>query len=851
MRIIFKLFFIAIIMVSIGAKADTISGFNTATGEVITGLPQGISQSQINAAKQLTPSQQEAIKQQIQAGGGITPSIIKRAKSEIKANKSGNIENKTAISQNAAGKSAEQKTNINISSVYQRDLHIKSGALKVNENLKPFGYKLFQRRFIKPLPAQPVSNNYVIGPGDVIKVLLWGLVNAQYTMKVGQDGTILFPRIGPLSVAGMKYGRMKSFLTSQAKRITGTNVAITLGRLRQIQVFVLGEVKEPGPVNLTAMSTILDALMASGGPAGDGSVRDIELKRKGEIVSRLDLYNLLMKGDKANDLILHNGDIVFVPMAGSLVGVAGHVRRPAIYELKNKKTLAAAIKLAGGMLPSAWGKKIQVQRILNHNLQIVLDIEAKNKAKFDNFALKDGDLIKIFSVVPRVENSIKLEGNVLRPGSYEWKPKMRISDIIHSTGDLLPNTLMNYAMIKRLITTDNHYEYRSFSLRGLLINHQESDNLLLEPHDTIMVFNKWNVMPRKRVHISGAVNKPGKYIYLPNMRVSTLIKLAGGLKRYADLKDAELTRRIPKQNGMAISILDINLKKALRGLSSNNILLKNGDYLMVKNVSEWKKIAYVKIGGEVMFPGKYAIKNGEHLSSLISRAGGFTKEAYLPGALFTRQSVKKQQKKQIDRLVNKLQTELLTVSEANAASAATVGEAKIASIAVEQRRKFLQSLRKTKPTGRIVIRVSLPNRLKDTSSDIVLKGGDKLFIPKNPDTISVVGAVFNQETLLYSNNQKYKYYIDHTGGYTKQADKDSVFIIKADGEAVRASKSSHSFQWNKKLHRWENSSTAALSPGDTIVVPYRLAKSPWLRTTKDVAQILFDLAGTAKILTLF
>ncbi len=160
-------------------------------------------------------------------------------------------------------------------------------------------------------------------------------------------------------------------------------------------------------------------------------------------------------------------------------------------------------------------------------------------------------------------------------------------------------------------------------------------------------------------------------------------------------------------------------------------------------------------------------------------------------------------------------------------------------------------MRKVKPTGRIVIRVSPPTILKKTKFDIVLRGGDRLFIPKNPNTISVVGAVFNQETLLCNNNKNYNYYINHTGGYTKQADKDSVFIIKADGEAVRARASSYSFRWNKKLHRWENSSTKKLEPGDTIVVPYRLAKSPWLRTTRDVAQILFDLAGTAKILTLF
>ncbi len=844
--------FIMIIMLPV-AFAEPLGGSSASNvSSAITELPQGITPAAAAAAaKQLSPAQQEAIKQQIQSGGGLTPYVINQIKSKLKSGFPNQENAQTEKSQTVRNKSSERKKNININSVYQRNLHIKSGALRVNEKLRPFGYNLFERRFVKPLPAQPVSNDYVIGPGDEIEALLWGRINTQYTMKVAQDGRILFPQIGPLTVAGMKYGKMKAFLASQAKRITGTNVAITLGRLRQIQVFVLGEVRSPGPVNLTAMSTILDALMAAGGPNGIGSMRDIELKRKGKVISRLDLYNLLMKGDKANDLILHNGDIVFVPLSGPLVGVAGFVKRPAIYELKKKRTLGQLIKLAGGLLPTAWEKKIQVERIQNHNLQVVLDIPAQNRLKFNDFALKDGDIVKIFSVVPRVVNSVKLEGNVFRPGSYQWKPKMRVSDILHSTDDLLPDTLMDYAIIKRLIPADNHYEYRSFSLRGLLIDHKSEDNLLLKPYDTIMVFNKWSVMPKKTVQISGAVNNPGRYIYLPNMRVSDLVKLAGGLKRYANLEDAELTRRIPKQSGMVTSILDINLEKALEGVVSDNILLKDGDYLIVKNVAKWKRPAYVTIGGEVMYPGRYAIRDGEHLSSLIRRAGGFTKRAYLPGAVFTRESVKKLQKEYLNRLIDKLQTELLTVSEASAASATTAGEAKIASVAVEQRRRFLQALRKAKPTGRVVIRISYPNRLKGTASDIVLKNGDSLFIPKNPNTISVVGAVFNQETLLYKAHKDYQYYIDHTGGYTKQADTDSVFIIKADGEAVRANENSYSFRWNKKLHRWENSSVADLEPGDTVVVPYKLAKSPWLRTTKDIAQILFNLAGTAKILTLF
>ncbi len=618
MRIIFKLFFIAIIMVSIGAKADTISGFNTATSEVITGLPQSISQSQINAAKQLTPSQQEAIKQQIKSSGGITPSIIKKAQTEIKVNKNKSIGNKTLSPKMLRVNSTEQKKNANIRSVYQQNLHVRTGTLIAGENLKPFGYKLFQRRFLKPLPAQPVSSNYVIGPGDVIKVLLWGLVNAQYTMKVGQDGTILFPRIGPLSVAGMKYGRMKNFLTSQAKRIAGTNVAIMLGRLRQIQVFVLGAVRNPGPVNLTAMSTMLDALMAAGGPNGRGSVRNIELKRKGVLIRKLDLYNLLMKGDKNNDLILRSGDIVFVPLAGPLVGITGDVKRPAIYELKGKRRLKSVIALAGGLLPSSYKNKITLQRFIKHTVRKIFEGSINNKTFMSRY-IKDGDLISIKHVIPFPYNSVLVTGYTPYDGLYQYKNKMKLSYVL-KLDMFSKNSNMKFGLISRQFPPGSDPKYITF-VPGDILSGKE--DVLLNPTDKITLYKfgkpqsiDFNIV-KNAFLVSGTIKYPGVYAFRQGMKLSDVVNKKqmlidtnihfGVIKRQikAGTPPTYITF-IPNDIIQHKSDIQIDPGDSITFYPQN---FKSIDFNTIKD-------AFL-VSGTIKYPGVYAFRQGMKLSDVV------------------------------------------------------------------------------------------------------------------------------------------------------------------------------------------------------------------------------------------
>ncbi|HDD43742.1 MAG TPA: polysaccharide biosynthesis protein [Candidatus Desulfofervidus auxilii] len=718
---------------------------------------------------------------------------------------------------------------------------------EVSIDLKPFGYEIFKKIPPPSLYTFPIPSDYIVGPGDEVQVLLWGRINAQYTLTINNDGTILFPQIGPLTVAGMRYEEMRDFLIRQARRIIGTDAAITMGRLRSIQVFVLGEVKNPGVYTLSPMSTIMDALIIAGGPNNIGSLRKIKLKRNNKVICTLDVYDLLLKGDRSNDKHLRHGDVVFVPPVGPLVGVAGNVKRPAIYELKEKTNLATVLKLAGGILPTAYLQHIQVERLENNQKRIILDINAQDNKKLSSFYLQDGDLVKVFSIVKEDTNAIYLYGHVRYPGKYVYKPGMRIKDIIKSTKELLPDTFMDFALVKRLVPPDNHWEYRSFSLRGLLIENSKKDNIELKPYDTIIIYNKWEVMPKKVVTIGGAVNKPGQYEYLSNMKVSDLVKLAGGFKRYAYLEKAELTRIIPTKEGMKTKFIEINLKEALTGNPKYDIPLQEDDYLFIKTVPEWELIT-VKISGEIMFPGTYVVKKGERLSSLIKRAGGFTDKAYLRGAEFIRKRVQELQQRQLDEMLDRLERELITTSVAEIGSVLGPEEAKIKQAELEMKRRFIAKLRAAKAKGRLVINLAPLEKLKGTIYDIELEDGDKIYIPKNPGTIQVLGAVYTPTAFIYEKGKSLSYYIKKAGGYRRNADKKKVYILKVDGSAIRPGGFlKFGILWNPYKHRWEMGSSVLLEPGDTIVVPEKLERIAWMRNIKDITTILYHVAVTTGV----
>jgi protein involved in polysaccharide export with SLBB domain len=379
-------------------------------------------------------------------------------------------------------------------------------------SLEIFGHNLFSEApsTFAPIRAMPVSNGYIVGPGDEIKILMWGRLDERYSLEVDNEGVINFPKIGPLTVGGLTFEEVKDLIRRKAEAITGVNVNVSMGKLRTIQVFVLGEVKNPGVYTVSSLAAMTNALLASGGPTDLGSLRRVELKRQGKVISVIDLYDFLLKGDTSADTRLMPGDVVFLPQAGPMVSVSGNVKRPAIYELKDDLDLKTALDLAGGLTPWGYKQRIQIERASENQQQIIVDIPYAELIEKKPILLKDGDLIRVFPIIPDSMNSVYLFGNVLRPGQYEYKQGLRVSDILPNIETLDKDTYFGYALIKRYHFENMKAELIPFDLGRLLFSKDLSQDIALRPLDELYVFNQRTFEDRKFAIVEGEVRKPGR-----------------------------------------------------------------------------------------------------------------------------------------------------------------------------------------------------------------------------------------------------------------------------------------------------------------------------------------------------
>lgn len=627
----------------------------------------------------------------------------------------------------------------------------------VSTGIKQFGYDLFVQTpsTFAPVDKVPVGPDYVLGPGDEIKITLWGKIEGQWNVVVDRDGNIGLPKVGILGVTGLTFKELKEVLHKEfSKYFTGFEMNVSMGSLRTIRVYVVGNANRPGSYTVSSLSTLINALFEAGGPGKTGTMRDIQVKRNGKTIVNFDMYDFLLKGDKTKDIRLMPEDVVFIPAIGPLAGIAGNVNNPAIYELKGERTISQLIEMAGGISAIAFKGRVQIERIMDHSRQVVFESDL-DTLKDKETTLQSGDVVKIFQIV----------------------------------------------------------------------------------------------QDRKILKLSGAVQREDEYGFSQGMTVRDLILMAGGLKYYAYNKEAELTRVYVTDKGPRTEKIIINLEKALAGDRENNIQLKEDDYLFVRTVPEWQLYRMVTLSGEVKFPGAYTVKKGERLSSLIERAGGYTDNAYLRGAVFTRERVRELQQRQINEMVERLERELLGRGAAETVTAVSPEVAKIKEYEIKQRRDFAAKLKEIKAKGRMAIILNQPELLKKTPYDIELEEGDSLSIPSNPQSVQVIGSVYNQTAFVYDKDKGYSRYIDLAGGYTENADKKRVYILKADGTAVRPGGGFLGISWSKDSNRWEFGSQG-IEPGDTIVVPEKLERIAWMREIKDLTQILYQIAVTAGVLIL-
>jgi protein involved in polysaccharide export with SLBB domain len=796
--------------------------------------------------------------------------------------------------------------------------------------LERFGTEVFRNGTgnLDKLPMDmPVGPDYVIGPGDGLSIELSGSISQHLQRIVDREGRVALPEVGALQVAGRNLGDVQHLMQS-ALRTQFHDIAadVSVGRIRTVRVYVVGDVESPGAYDISALSTPLNALYAAGGPTTRGSLRHLRQYRGKTLVQEIDAYDLLLHGVHNELARIQSGDTILVSPIGPEVTVEGMVQRPAIYELAGEKSLSEVLELAGGVLPSGTLRHVDLERLVAHenrsmlrlDLPVSNDPQAVGKA-LDEFLVQDGDKIRISPILPYADKTVYVDGHVFHPGKYPYHEGMRVTDILQSYSDLLPEPSRRHAEIIRLQAPDYTPIVLAFNLGDVMDG--KNQELVLKPFDTIRIFGRYDFEDSPVITVSGAVRDPGDHVTNGETRLRDAVYLAGGVNPDAELGDAQVFR---KEDDGKLKVFSVDLRKALAGDAADNVLLESkdrvfihpsqtkldpatvliqgevprpgkyplgdgmtaadlvhisggfkrgaytemadlthyevvqgtnvagenvevpiakalaggadsdvrlhdGDVLTIRQVAGWNDVqATIEVKGEVLHPGTYGVKEGEKLSSIIARAGGFRGDAYPYGAIFERTQVRDLEERNRSELVRQVQSDgaaLALIPDADA-------EQKIAKdAALSQWQTTIRKLQDTPPVGRLVIHISKnTKRWENTSSDLEVRAGDSIYVPKRPNMVMVDGSVYNPTAVSFRPGKSGEWYLKQAGGPTNMANKKAIFVIRADGSVVGNSGGLFSGGIEK----------TALQPGDMVMVPEKaFSGSQKWKTTLDAAQLVY------------
>jgi protein involved in polysaccharide export with SLBB domain len=679
----------------------------------------------------------------------------------------------------------------------------------------------------------PVGPDYVLGIGDSLMVNMWGAHSDRLSTFIDRQGQVVLPEAGPILINGLTIGQAQSVIQKAlSTQFQDVHVEISLGRLRTVRVYVVGDVQRPGAYDVSSLSTPLSAFIAAGGPTARGSLRILQHYRGKQLVGQVDLYDFLLHGIRSPDDRLLPGDTVMVPPVGPQVSVGGMVHHPAVYELNGEQNLKQVIDLAGGVLAVASLKQVNIERIEPHDRHTMLSLDLPDNAgevsqKLEGFKVQGGDDAVISQILPYNQQTVYLEGHVYRPGKYPYRDGMTISDLVHSYQDVLPEPA-DHAELVRLLPPDFRPEIIPFNLRDVLIG---NDSLKLQPFDIVRVFGRYDI-DTASVTIEGNVLRPGSFPLSEGMKATDLMHMAGDFTRSAYRAEADLSSYVI-QNGQKVlanhSI--VQLQNALDGDKSADVLLKPGDVLSIRTLSGWQDIgATVSINGEVDHPGAYGIVPGERLSAVLKRAGGFRDAAYPAAAVLERVQVRELAEQARQQMILRLENTPIDFKPG-----AMTGEAVSAMQAAlqQQRQQALEALRRNPATGRQVISISADiSRWENTNADIELRAGDTLFIPKRPNFVVVSGQIYHPVAISYVPRKDLGWYLQNAGGPTSFGDKKHIYVLHADGSV---------FVPRDEQSIWMGGSfkNARMQPGDTIFVPEKIiGGSPVWQNILGVAQIM-------------
>jgi protein involved in polysaccharide export with SLBB domain len=658
-----------------------------------------------------------------------------------------------------------------------------------------YGYNLFDRSRFPSLTDVPVPANYVVGPGDEIDLKIWGAVDVAMRLPVDRNGQITVPKVGPITVAGTPSSELDAHLKKQVSRVFANfELSASIGRLRSMQIFVVGQARNPGAYTVSSLSTLISALFESGGPAANGSMRAVQLVRGGKTVTTLDLYKFIHAGETAADARLLPGDVIVVPPAGARVAVSGATDTPAIFELAGaEETIGQLLSYSAGSQTLTTPHKALVERVNNQQAKAPREVQERTlDAAGLKTTLRDGDVLSLFKISPQFANAVTLRGNVERPLRHAFNPGMRVADLVPE-----PDALILPDYYSRKNSSVQYENARNDQLAG---------EKVINDIKTQLTEINWDY--------------------------------------------ASIERLDPKQ--VKTTLIPFNLGKAIKDKDPvNNLELQPGDVVTIFGVDDIpvpleKRTQFVRLGGEVKVPGIYQITPGETLPQLVQRAGGLSRDAYLYGTVFTRESSRQQQQENLNQAIRKIEAQIQSQAATTVQNVYDKDNLANAQAQAAAQRQMIERLRALKASGRIALEMDAD---RPELPAIALQDGDSITVPTKPSFVAVFGAVMAENSFIYRASDSVGDYIQKAGP-TREADLEAAMLIRSDG-TVLANRAQRS--WLGFGHY--GFMGTRLQPGDSIFVPEvldrRSAYTQFIQGAKDWTQILYQFGiGAAAYKTL-
>ena len=678
-------------------------------------------------------------------------------------------------------------------------------SIMVTKKSRVFGYDFFQNPKISFAPTinVPTPESYIINTGDELLVEVWGAAESSTTQKVDNQGNIILPMAGKVHVGGLNFVEAKARINTALRKIYAgisapegsyakVYTGVSIANIRTVKVNIIGEVEAPGTYSLSALSTVINALYASGGPTENGSFRNIQVVRGGKTIAHLDIYNFLLKGSQEGNINLNDQDVIIVPPYKNQVEVIGFVKREGIYEVKEGEKLSSLVDYFGGFKSNAYKDIMVVERIVGAKRE-VKEVPFSDAGKF---VMQGGDKLLVHRLSDIYHNRISITGAVYQPGNYAYSEGMTVLDLIDKAAGVREEAYLNRAILFRSIDRVDKQSL-NFSLKDLL---EKKQSIALQPNDSLHIYGRDSLIAKPMVRIEGAVRKPQKFAYAKGLYPADLIIMAGGFIEGADQTQVQVARQLNDANFKTISkVYNVSLSKE----GGDSIALEPNDIVTVRYEKGYVPQQVVKIEGEVSFPGFYAIlSKEERISSLIERSGGLAPYAYVEGATL----VRKKDKNEKDDKAQEKQLKKLKKTDKDLTLIETKEE------------------EKTPEASEYRVGINLKKIMENKNSyqDLVLKDGDVLIIPSEKQTVEVKGLVLAPSLVRYEKGKSTRSYINSAGGFSDNAQKKSVYVVYANGDVKGTSR----FLFFRSYPK--------VAPGALVIVPEKPEKKS-LSTTETVS----------------